>query len=325
MDWRALPKVELHLHLDCSLSYEVVSRIEPSITQDDYRARFVAPRKCRDLSEFLACAPVSFPLMQTAEHLRWVTLDLFDQLAADGAIYAEIRFAPTLHTEGGLSPRQVVAAVDAAVAEGIAATGVEARIILCALKYRTAAESMAVVRLVEAFAGTHVVAFDVAADKPGNVIDDHVPSYAYAREHGLHHTAHSGETRGVGHVWETVRAFDPPRIGHGVSSIQDPALVALLIERGTHLEACPVCNVQTDCYETLADHPVDRLHRAGVSIGLNTDARALVGTTLTDTYTRMHETFGWEPADFAACNRHALAAAFVDEATRERLGRRLAA
>ena len=119
MDWTQFPKVELHLHLDCSLSYKVVSQIDPSISLETYRADFVPPAKCADLAEALRCAPSSFPLMQTRDHLRLVTFDLFEQLKADNALYAELRFAPLLHTDGGLSPAQVVATVEGAVAEAI--------------------------------------------------------------------------------------------------------------------------------------------------------------------------------------------------------------
>jgi len=109
MDWTKFPKVELHLHLDCSLSYAVVSQIDPSITLEDYRTNFIAPAKCTNLADFLTRAPRGIALMQTAEQLRLVTLDLFEQLREDNLIYAEIRFAPLLHTEGGLSARAVVA------------------------------------------------------------------------------------------------------------------------------------------------------------------------------------------------------------------------
>ncbi len=135
MDWTKLPKVELHLHLDCSLSYDVVSQIDPSITLEEYRRNFNAPAKCLDLRDFLARAPSSFPLMQTEEHLRLVTLDLFEQLRRENMLYAEIRFAPLLHMEGGLSAHQVVSCVEAATVEAIHKTGIEARIILCTLRY----------------------------------------------------------------------------------------------------------------------------------------------------------------------------------------------
>jgi adenosine deaminase len=324
MDWTALPKVELHLHLDCSLSYQVVSRIDPSITLEDYRTRFVAPAKCVDLAELLACAPSSYPLMQTEEQLRLVTLDLFEQLVADNVLYAELRFAPLLHTENGLSPRQVVAAVEAATAQAVRDTGIEARIILCTLRYYSTAQSLETVRLVEAFRGTYVAGFDIAADMPGNVIDPHVPAFRYARENGIPCTAHAGETRGPSIIWDTLRHFHPSRLGHGVRSIEDPELVEYLRQTQIHLEVCPSCNVQTDIYDTYADHPIDTFYRAGLSVGVNTDGRTLVNVTLSQEYEKLHRTFGWEAADFLRCNQNALNAAFVPEDLRQRLLTRLA-
>ncbi len=319
MNFQQLPKVELHLHLDCSLSYEVVSEIDPTITLEKYKANFIAPPKCVDLRDYLTRAPSSYPLMQTEEQLRLVTLDLFEQLQEDNLLYAEIRFAPLLHTERGLTPWEVVASVEAATAQAVQETGIEARIILCTLRFYSEKQSLETVRLVEAFRDTYVAAFDIAADKPGNVIDDHVPAFRYAHENDIPYTAHVGETRGIENVRETLDAFAPPRLGHGVCSIEDPALVEYIRQNGIHLEACPTCNVQTNCYDTYADHPIDRLYRAGVSIGVNTDTRTISNITLSQEYEKLHQTFGWGPEDFYNCNRNALKAAFIPEQTRDDL------
>lgn len=319
MNIEQLPKVELHLHLDCSLSYAVVSRIDPTITLPQYNVEFIAPPKCKELRDYLARAPSSYPLMQTAEHLRLVVLDLFQQLQADNVIYAELRFAPLLHTEGGLSPREVVTSVESAVSEGVHSTGIEARIILCTLRFFSTAQSMETVQLVEDFHGTHVAAFDIAADRPGDVITDHIPAFQYARQNGIPFTAHVGETRGVQNFWDTVKAFSPRRVGHGVCSIEDPQLLAYVREQRIHLEACPTCNVQTDCYATYADHPIDRLYHAGLSIGVNTDARTISNISLNDEYRKLHETFGWEQGDFYHCNVNALNAAFIPGEIRSKI------
>jgi adenosine deaminase len=323
MNLQQLPKVELHLHLDCSLSYAVVSHIDPSITLEDYRDKFIAPAKCLNLMDYLTRAPSSYPLMQTEEQLRLVTLDLFEQLQRDNVIYAEIRFAPLLHTEKGLTARQVVASVEAATAEAVRNTGIEARIILCTLRYYSTAQSLETVKLVEEFRGTHVAAFDIAADKPGNVIDDHIPAFQYARDNGIYYTAHVGETRGIENVWDTLQYFAPARLGHGVCSIEDPDLVDHLRENEIHLEACPTCNVQTDCFDTYADHPIDRLYRAGVSIGVNTDTRTISDVTLTDEYKKLNRVFGWGKDEFLQCNLNALQAAFIPQEKREELIARL--
>jgi len=97
MDFRSLPKVELHLHLDCSLSYEAVCRLAPSVTREEYDRDYVAPARCTNLADFLTRAPKGVELMQTESSLQLVTQDLFRQLQEDGVVYAEIRFAPLLH------------------------------------------------------------------------------------------------------------------------------------------------------------------------------------------------------------------------------------
>ena len=125
MDYTQLPKVELHLHLDCSLSYQVVQKFRPETTYAEYEASFIAPPKCTDLADFISRAISGVELMQTKEQLRLVTLDLFDQLKADKVIYAEIRFAPLLHTQKGLSADEVVQIVLDAAEEGIEQTGVK--------------------------------------------------------------------------------------------------------------------------------------------------------------------------------------------------------
>ena len=324
MDWTKLPKVELHLHLDCSLSYEVVSKIDPSVTLEQYREEFIAPPKCVDLADFLARAPSSYPLMQTEENLHLVTMDLFEQLRDDGLLYAEIRFAPLLHTEQGLTARKAVTIVEAATADAVRNTGVEARIILCTLRFFTTEQSLETVHLVEEFRDTYVAGFDIAADRPGNVIDDHIPAFKYARENDIPFTAHVGETRGVENFWDTVKHFAPTRVGHGVCSIEDPKLVKHIIQHQIHLEACPTSNIQTNCYDTYADHPIDQLYQAGVSIGVNTDARTISNITLSQEYEKLHQTFGWETNDFLTCNQNALKASFISETVQNNLLERLA-
>jgi adenosine deaminase len=324
MDWTELPKVELHHHLDCSLSYEVVSQIDPSITLEEYRTNFIAPAKCKNLADYLTRAPNSYPLMQTEEQLRLVTLDLFEQLRRDNVLYVEIRYAPLRHTERGLSAREVVASVEAATAEAVRSTGIEARIILCTVRPYSAAQSLETVRLVEDFRGTYVAGFDIGADEAGYPIDEHIAAFQYAREKGIPCTAHAGEARGPDSVWETLRHFAPSRLGHGVRSIEDPVLVEHLRQHQIHLEICPTCNVQTDVYDTYADHPIDKLHRAGILVGVNTDGRTISNITLSQEYAKLHQTFGWDTEEFFHCNRNALKAAFVPDDVRDKLLARLA-
>ena len=323
MSFHHLPKVELHLHLDCSLSYPVVFHIDPSITHTDYQNNFIAPVKCTNLADFLTRAPSGIRLMQTEEQLRLVTQDLFSQLVQDNVLYAEIRFAPHLHNENGLSPQDVVRVVNATVSEFIKATRVEARILLCTLRHFSEEQSLETIKLVEQFHGTCVVGFDIAGDEAGFPIDEHLKAFHYAREHHIPCTAHAGEAKGPESVWETLRNFYPARIGHGVRSVEDPALIEHLRRNNIHLEVCPTCNVQIDIYPDYESHPVDKLYHSGLSLSINTDARAITNSTLNQEYEKLNRVFGWQVEDFLHCNVNALRAAFIPEQTRKELMVRL--
>jgi adenosine deaminase len=322
-DPAAWPKVQLHLHLDCSLSYDVVKTLDPSISLDDYQRDFIAPARCTDLRDYITRATRSIALMQTKQALRLVTLDLFRQLQKDNVIYAEIRFAPLQHLQKGLSPEEVVATVDAAVAEGIQQTGIQVGVILCTLRHYTAEQSMTTVRLVEKFKHTHIAGFDIAADEAGYPIDLHVAAFAYAREKHIPCTAHAGEAKGPGSVRETLAGFHPSRIGHGVRSIEDTALIRFLATHHIHLEVCPSSNLQTNIYNNLEDHPIDRLFRAGVSLSVNTDAYTISNTTLDREYSLVIQQFHWTKQQFITCNLEAIDHAFTDKATKKILREKL--
>jgi adenosine deaminase len=301
-----------------------VSALDPRVTREEYERDFIAPRKCTNLADFLNRAPKGFELMQSEESLRLVTEDLFSQLVQDGIIYAEIRFAPLLHTAAGLPSRHVVQIVEAATDQMIRSSGVDARLILCTLRHFSEPQSMETVRLVEEFRGSHVVALDLAADEAGFPLDAHLNAYRFAREHRLFRTAHAGEARGPESVWETLQLLQPTRIGHGTRSIEDPQLVEHLKRERIHLEICPSANVQIiPSIAAWEHHPIDRLFRAGVALNVNTDTRMLTPVTLTSEYEDLERTFGWGADEFLRTNLMAVAASFADQAVKERLKTRL--
>jgi len=313
MNTHILPKAELHLHLDCSLSYDVVSAIDPSITKEVYNRDFIAPPKCTDLADFLLRAPSGIALMQTKEQLAMVVKDLFKQLAADNVMYAEIRFAPLQHLDKGLTAYEVVQATEQATADAIKETGIEARLLVCTLRHYNEAQSMETVLLAEQFKGTLVAGFDIAANEAGFPIDAHIKAFQYARAHGIFCTAHAGEACGAESVWETLEYFGPTRIGHGARSIEDAKLVEHLKTNNIHLELCPSSNIQVNVFDHYHNHPVDKLYNAGVSLSLSTDTRTITNVNLNTEYEKMKQVFGWQTADFFKCNIYALQAAFIPE------------
>src|SRR5947209_1712711 len=318
-----LPKVELHLHIDCSLSYKVVARLNPHISEDRYRRDFIAPKRCSSLAEYLTHAPHATQLMQSKDALRLVVEDVFEQLAADNLIYVELRYAPLLHLDQELKPEEVVEAVDRATGECVRQTGIEARLILCTLRHYSREQSLETARLVERAKGSRTVALDIAGREAAYPLAPHKAAYDYAHERGLYMTAHAGEAAGAESVWETLRDLRPSRIGHGVRSIEDPKLVTHLKQQKIHLEVCPSSNVQTAVCKSIADHPVDRLYRQGVPLSINTDSRTINDTTLEHEYQGMEQAFGWDREELLRCNLEAVKAAFLPEGEKRRLESRL--
>jgi len=320
MNYAQLPKIELHLHLDCSLSYSVVHAIDNTITETQYRQEFVAPPVCKDLRDYLTRAVKGFSLMQTPAQLRLVTLDLLAQLEADRVIYAEIRFAPLLHTQQGLSPEQVIDIVQSALQEGVSRYKVVARLILCTLRHFTEEQSLETALLTRQFFGKGwVVGFDMAGDEAGFGVLAHKKAFALIKESGIPFTVHAGEAAGPASMWEMIRELGPQRIGHGVRSIEDPSLVRYLVQERIHLEVCPTSNVQTNIFSSLKAHSLHTLYQQGVSLSISTDARMITPVTLSSEYHHLSEAFGWGPTEFLACNLRALEAAFIEDELRATL------
>lgn len=322
-DVKNLPKIELHLHLDCSLSFDVVQKLDPEISEQEYTNQFKAPAKCRDLADYIWRSQQSISLMQSARALELVTQDLFNQLKADNVIYAEIRFAPLEHTRESLSATEVVEAVNDAVSTQIAETGIQAGVILCTLRHYSKNQSMKTAKLVNQHRNSHVAGFDIAGDEAGYPIGNHISAFEFANSKGLNCTAHAGEARGADSVWETLEYFNPSRLGHGVRSIEDKKLMAHLVESNIHLEVCPTSNVQTDVYESIEDHKINQLLEAGLSLGVNTDTRTISDVTLADEYQTMEKVFDWKQSTLFNANMEAANHAFTDDKTKSWLRAKL--
>jgi len=319
-----LPKVELHLHLDCSLSFDVVSKIRPDISENEYKSEFVGPQKCNSLNEILKYVTNQVNLMQTEKNLRLVVKDLFDQLQRENVIYAEIRFAPLLHLTNGLKPEEVVEIVAEESTECSEETGIKAGIILCTLRHFSEQESLQTVKLVKRFIdNSPVTGFDIAANEGNYTIDANKEAFLYAIKHDLPRTAHAGEAKGPESIWETINNFKPTRIGHGVRSIEDPALIEYFISNDIHLEICPTCNIQTNIYNQYKNHPINFLYNSGVSLSVNTDGRTLANVSLSEEYKNLISTFNWGAEHLMKCNLNAISTAFLSESEKKYLSKKI--
>ena len=313
MKFKNLPKIELHIHLDCSLSYETVKRLRPETTIDDFNNNFKASKSCSSLKQYIKCADNAISLMQSKESLELVMEDFFNQLIEDNVIYCEIRFAPLLHTEEGLNSREVLNIICNSMNILSKESGVITGLILCTLRHYSKEQSMETVKLVEEFKGKGVLGFDIAADEAGYPLDNHIDAFKYAVQNDINCTAHAGEAKGPESIWETIDKLKVKRIGHGVKCIKDPKLVKVLSENNYHLEVCVSSNIKTKTFNKIEDHPISQINKSSISMSINTDGRTISDTDLTNEYELISKNFGWSIEEFKKCNLEAIKHAFISD------------
>ncbi len=294
---RSLPKAELHQHLDGALrpatAVELAAEIGMRLTLDDARTRLIAPRRCTDQAELLTYFDVPLALLQSAAGLRRAAAELVADMADDGLRYAEIRWAPLLHRRQGLTVAEVIEAVALGIAEAANWLGPRTPLIgliVTAMRSHPPAANVELARTAAAF-GPPVVGFDLAGPEATYPAPPHAAAFRAAEEGGLALTAHAGEVAGPEHIGEALD-LGVTRIGHGVTAVDDPDVVALLIERDVTLDLCPTSNVQSGIVADLAHHPLAALHRAGVSVTISTDDRTVSDTTLTEEIGRSADALG---------------------------------
>ena len=299
-----LPKAELHQHLDGSVrpetAVELGADIGMALSAEEARRRMVGPERCADQADLLTYFDLPIALLQTADALERVTAELIDDLATDGIRYAEIRWAPRLHLERGLAVADVIEAVANGIARRAATLGPRMpliALIVTAMRSHPPAANVELARIAGEF-GPPVVGFDLAGPEAAFPAPPHALAFITAREAGLALTAHAGEVAGPQRVREVLE-FGVRRVAHGVTAEGDPDLVALLHARDITLDLCPTSNVQAGVVERLAEHPVGRLHRAGVSVTISTDDRTVTGTTLTEELARCMTALELSPDEMA--------------------------
>ncbi len=300
----ALPKAELHQHLDGALrpetAVELAAEIGLHMTAEEARRRLVAPPRCADQAALLTYFELPIALLQTAPALRRASAELVLDMAADGVRYAEVRWAPRLHLERGLSVAEVIEAVALGIADAANALGPSTPLIgliVTAMRSHPPAVNVALARTGAEF-GPPVVGFDLAGPELAYPAPPHAAAFRAAEAGGLGLTAHAGEVAGPDRIREALD-LGVSRIAHGVTASEDPQVIGMLIERDVTLDLCPTSNVQAGIVPNLAHHPLATLFRAGVSVTISTDDRTVSDTTLSAEMARSARALRLAPAELA--------------------------
>tara|TARA_R110002126_G_scaffold4409_11_gene23187 strand:+ start:10085 stop:11188 length:1104 start_codon:yes stop_codon:yes gene_type:complete len=308
---RTLPKVSLHDHLDGSLrpisvlelakqqGYEGLPESDPDALGEWFRRG--ANRG--SLAEYLEGFAHTIAVMQTTEALERVAYEYIEDMHADGVVYAEVRFAPHFHTEGGLGLDSVMEAVIKGLERGRAEHKVEFGVIVCALRNQPAELSLSLAELAVAWFGRGVCGFDLAGEEAGHPPKHHLDAFQYIKRHNGSITIHAGEGFGPESIWQALQFCGTHRIGHGTRLVEDIAvyegkvirlgsLASYVLDHRVPLEICLSSNVQTGATPSMQEHPFPTFLGLGMRVTLNTDNRLMSGVTLTDEYMLAHKEFG---------------------------------
>ena len=330
------PKIDLHLHLDGSMLPETAWELArergidmPADNLADFRSFIIVTAECRSVNEYLKRFEMPLSILQDAPALTRVTRELIELLSRQGLAYAEIRFAPQLHTRRALTMREAVEAVLEGVRAGLArCPGIGIGILLCAMcvgpETVNNAENLETVRLAGEYLGKGVVGVDLAGAEGIVPLERFAPVFRLATELCVPFTCHAGDSQGP----ETVRAamdFGTKRIGHGHHIALDRALCARAIRDQVVLEICPTSNIQCETQPSYQAHPLKRLIDMGVPCTINTDNMILSDIDLDKEYDRCTQEMGLTCQDLIRCNINSARAAFLDGGEKAALISRLLA
>jgi adenosine deaminase len=326
---RTAPKVLLHDHLDgglrpatvVELAEEIGYQALPTTDAVELGHWFHEAADSGSLERYLETFAHTVAVMQTPGGLTRVARECVEDLADDGVVYAEVRWAPEQHVEDGLGLDQVVEAVLAGFAEGSAAAaarGQSIRVGAIVTAMRHAARSREIAELAVRYRDDGVVGFDIAGAEAGFPPSRHLDAFEYLRRENFHFTIHAGEAFGLPSIWEAIQWCGADRLGHGVRIVDDITaggslgrLAQYVRDKRIPLEMCPSSNVQTGAAKSIAEHPIGTLRRLHFRVTVNTDNRLMSDTSMSREMTLLADAFGYGWADLQWFTINAMKSAFI--------------
>jgi adenosine deaminase len=322
------PKALLHDHLDGGLRPATILELAdacghrlPAADPEALGAWFVEAADSGSLERYLETFAHTVAVMQTEEGLHRVARECALDLAADGVVYAEVRYAPEQHLERGLSLDGVVDAVNAGFVDGCAEAAAQGRpirvgVLLTAMRH--AARSQEIAELSVRYRDAGVVGFDIAGAEAGFPPTRHLDAFEYLQRENFHFTIHAGEAFGLPSIWQAIQWCGADRLGHGVRIVDDITggavlgrLAAYVRDKRIPLELCPSSNVQTGAVASIAEHPIGLLHDLRFRVTVNTDNRLMSGTSMSREMALLSEAFGWGWTELQWLTINAMKSAFI--------------
>ncbi|MEV4704156.1 adenosine deaminase [Actinoplanes sp. NPDC049316] len=321
------PKALLHDHLDGGLRPATIVELAdavghelPETDPERLREWFVASANSGSLERYLETFAHTVAVMQTEEGLHRVAKECALDLAADGVVYAEVRYAPEQHLERGLTLDQIVDAVHAGFRDGCAeaaAQGNPIRIGTLLTAMRHAARSQEIAELAVRYRDSGVVGFDIAGAEAGFPPTRHLDAFEYLQRENFHFTIHAGEAFGLPSIWQAIQWCGADRLGHGVRIVDDITagklgrLASYVRDKRIPLELCPSSNVQTGAVASIAEHPIGLLRDLRFRVTVNTDNRLMSGTSMSREMALLVEAFGWGWSELQWLTINAMKSAFI--------------
>ncbi len=310
--------IDLHLHLDGAITVDIAKKLAdlqgiklPADNDSELEKLLFVPDDCQSLNDFLKCFDLPLSLMQTPKGLRESVRLVLDNIKSHGVIYAEIRFAPQLHTSKGMTQEDAIKAA----LEGLRESSLKANLILCLMRRdNNDSENFETVELARKYLVKDggVVALDLAGAEAIFPTKNYAKFFELAKKYNIPFTIHAGEADGAQSVRDAIN-FGAVRIGHGIRAQESPDVVALIKEKGIFLEISPTSSRLTHAVENMKDYPFMKFLREGLRVTLNTDDMGIENTTLPDEYEYMRENFGLTPEDERIILNNAIDGAFTTE------------
>lgn len=329
MNIKNIKKIELHLHLDGSLRPESVIDIAkkdgielPTFELEGIRKYLTVDDGNKDLVEYLKKFDIPVKVMQTRENLTRVTYELLEDLARDNYIYVEIRFAPHLHIQKGLSLEEVVESVIAGIHKAEEKFEIKANLLLCIMRHMNVNLGYEIIALAKKYLGKKVCGIDLAGDEFHYPVELFAEVFKMAKDSNIPFTIHSGEASGAESIIGAL-AVGAKRMGHGIRAYENRELLNILKDNRITLECCPISNLNTQIFEDFHDYPLKFYLNEGLKATINTDNRTVSNTCYQKEIDFLNSYTPLTIDEILLANKNAIEGAFITESEKKELYKKL--